>query len=102
MGFFSSISGGNSGNSVEQKIKAGAVVVDVRSVDEYQDEHFPKSLNIPVNELSSRVGEIGPKDKPVVLYCASGSRSAMGTRILKSLGFTDVVNAGGLYDMPGF
>lgn len=96
MGFF----GG--GNSVEQKIKAGAVVVDVRSVDEYQDEHFPKSLNIPVNELSGRAGEIGPKDKPVVLYCASGSRSAMGTRILKSLGFTDVVNAGGLYDMPGF
>lgn len=96
MGFFSS------GNSVEQKIKAGAIVVDVRSVDEYQDEHFPKSLNIPVNELSSRAGEIGPKDKPVVLYCASGSRSAMGTRILKSLGFTDVVNAGGLYDMPGF
>lgn len=102
MGFFSSISGGNSGASVEQKIKAGAVVVDVRSVDEYQDEHFPKALNIPVNELSSRAGEIGSKDKAIVLYCASGSRSAMGARILKSLGFTDVVNAGGLYDMPGF
>jgi len=93
MGFF---------NSVEQKIKEGAVVVDVRTTDEYEDEHFPKAINIPVNELSSRVAEIGPKDKPVVLYCASGARSAMGARILKSLGFSDVVNAGGLYDMPGF
>ncbi len=93
MGFF---------NSVEQKIKAGAVVVDVRSQDEFADEHFPKALNIPVNELSARAGEIGPKDKPVVLYCASGARSAMGARILKSLGFADVVNAGGLSDMPGY
>jgi len=93
MGFF---------NSVEQKIKAGAVIVDVRSQDEFADEHFPKALNIPVNELAARAGEIGPKDKPVVLYCASGARSAMGARILKSLGFADVVNAGGLSDMPGF
>ncbi len=90
------------GNSVEQKIKAGAVVVDVRTVDEYSDEHFPKALNIPVNELQSRAGEIGAFDKPVVLYCASGARSAMGSRILKSLGYKDVTNAGGLYDMPGF
>ncbi len=90
------------GNSVEQKIKAGAVVVDVRTVDEYSDEHFPKALNIPVNELQSRAGEIGAFDKPVVLYCASGARSAMGSRILKSLGYKDVTNAGGLSDMPGF
>lgn len=90
------------GNSVEQKIKAGAVVVDVRTVDEYEDEHFPKALNIPVNELQTRTGEIGATDKPVVLYCASGARSAMGARILKSLGYKDVTNAGGLYDMPGF
>jgi phage shock protein E len=90
------------GNSVEQKIKAGAVVVDVRTVDEYEDEHFPKALNIPVNELQARVSEIGAVDKPVVLYCASGARSAMGSRILKSLGYKDVTNAGGLNDMPGF
>ena len=89
-------------NAVEQKIKDGAVVVDVRTVDEFMDEHFPKALNIPVNELSSRIGEIGPKNTAVVLYCASGARSAMGAKILKSLGFTDVINAGGLGDMPGF
>ena len=88
--------------SVEDKIKAGAVVVDVRSVDEFEDEHFPKALNIPVGELANRAAEIGPKDKTVVLYCASGARSAMGAKILKSLGYQDVTNAGGIGDMPGF
>ena len=89
-------------NIVEQKIASGAVVVDVRTRDEYEDEHFPKSINIPVNELTSRAKEIGDKEKSVLLYCASGARSAMGARILKMLGFKDVINAGGLYDMPGF
>jgi phage shock protein E len=89
-------------NIVEQKIKSGGVVVDVRTQDEYEDEHFPGSINIPVNELVSRAKEIGDKEKSILLYCASGARSAMGARLLKSLGFKDVVNAGGLYDMPGY
>ncbi|MEN6477334.1 MAG: rhodanese-like domain-containing protein [Rectinema sp.] len=88
------------GNSIRQKLVAGAAVIDVRTRDEYLDEHFKGAKNIPVNELLARSGEIGPKDKPVVLYCASGARSAMGARLLKSEGFTDVTNAGGLYDMP--
>jgi phage shock protein E len=89
-------------NVVEQKIKDGAIVIDVRTEDEFVDEHFPRALNIPVNELPARLAEIGAKDRTVVLYCASGARSAMGAKILKSLGFTDVINAGGLSDMPGF
>ncbi|MCX7026215.1 MAG: rhodanese-like domain-containing protein [Spirochaetes bacterium] len=89
-------------NSVENKIKAGVLVIDVRSADEYSDEHFPKAINVPVGELQARFGELGPKDGAIVLYCASGARSAMGARILKSLGFTNVTNAGGLSDMPGF
>lgn len=90
------------GNSVETKIKAGALVVDVRTEDEFADEHFPKAVNIPVGDLQARVGELGAKDRAIVLYCASGARSAMGTRMLKAMGFSDVTNAGGLYDMPGY
>ena len=44
--------------------------------------------------------ELEPKDKPIVLYCASGARSGQGARLLKQAGFTDVINAGGLDDMP--
>lgn len=88
------------GNSVHEKIKAGAAIIDVRTRDEFMDEHYEGAKNIPVNQLQERMNEIGPKDKPVVLYCASGARSALAARILKASGFADVMNAGGLEDMP--
>lgn len=90
------------GNIVEEKIKAGALVVDVRTEDEFIDEAFPGAINIPVGALQTRMKELEPKDRPIVLYCASGARSALAARILKAAGWTDVTNAGGLWDMPGF
>ena len=84
---------------IKEKIQAGATVVDVRTPDEFRDGAYRGALNIPLGELTRRLGEI-PKDKAVVLYCASGARSAKATRMLKEAGFTDVVNAGGLGDMP--
>ncbi len=87
-------------NLVTQKIKAGARVVDVRTVDEFMDGAYPGAVNIPVGDLMARMGSLEPKDKPVVVYCASGSRSALAAKLLKASGWTDVVNAGGLDDMP--
>jgi phage shock protein E len=87
---------------LEDKIKAGALVVDVRTEEEYADEHFGNALNIPVDQVQARVAEFGDKSKPVIVYCASGARSAYAARLLKSLGYSDVTNAGGLGDMPGF
>jgi phage shock protein E len=88
------------GNTVKEKIAAGARVVDVRSVAEFKDGAYKGAINIPLAFLQARMNELEPKDKPIVLYCASGARSGQGARILKSAGFTDVVNAGGLDDMP--
>lgn len=87
-------------NEVLRRIQAGAAIIDVRTADEFEDEHYPKARNIPVNEIPSRLDEIGAKDKPVIVYCASGARSAMAARLLKANGFADVINAGGLDDMP--
>ena len=87
-------------NPVLAKIQAGAAIIDVRSPDEFADGAYPKAKNIHVNSLPNRVSEVGPKDKPVVVYCASGGRSAVAAQILKANGFTDVTNAGGLEDMP--
>ena len=89
-------------NPIEELINNGAVVVDVRTEEEFGEEHYPNAICVPVNEIMQRADEIGQKDKPVVLYCASGARSAYAERILKSLGFAKVVNAGGLYDMPNY
>ena len=84
---------------VMDRIKAGAKIVDVRTPDEFRDGAYPGAVNIPVQSLGARMGEI-PKDKPVVVYCASGGRSATAARMLLQAGYTDVVNAGGLGDMP--
>jgi phage shock protein E len=87
-------------NPILTKIQAGAAIIDVRSPDEFSEGAYPGAKNIPVNSLPNRLAEVGPKDKPVVVYCASGGRSAVAQQILKATGFTDVTNAGGLEDMP--
>jgi rhodanese-related sulfurtransferase len=84
---------------VKGKLVAGAVVVDVRTPEEFRGGAYPGATNIPVQELGQRLGEL-PRDRPVVLYCRSGQRSAAAAQLLRQAGFTDVVNAGGLGDMP--
>jgi phage shock protein E len=86
--------------SLLDKIKAGAKIVDVRTPGEFADGAYPGAVNIPLNILGAKLDELGPKDKPIILYCASGARSAQAARMLKQAGYVDVVNAGGLDDMP--
>ena len=83
------------------KIQSGAKIVDVRTPEEFNEEAYPNAINIPVDEVQSRLNEFGEKTKPILVYCASGARSAYAARLLKNAGYTDVINAGGLYDMPG-
>ncbi len=71
----------------------GALFVDVRSVAEFASGSAPGSINIPLPDLASRLTEL-PKDRDVVLCCASGSRSGMAKMMLRSKGFTKVHNAG--------
>jgi phage shock protein E len=89
-------------SSLENKINAGAKIVDVRTTEEFEEEHFPNALNIPVAQIQQRLTEFGEKNIPLVLYCASGARSAYAAKILRSAGYVDVINAGGLNDMPGY
>ncbi len=87
-------------STIKDKIAAGARIVDVRSPGEFKDGAYPGAINIPLPLLPLRMKELEPRDTPIVLYCASGARSGQGMRFLKQNGFTDVVNAGGLDDMP--
>ena len=88
------------GNIVKEKIAAGARIIDVRSPAEFKDGAYKGAINMPLSALLARMNELEPRDKPIVLYCASGARSGQGARLLKHAGFTDVINAGGLDDMP--
>jgi rhodanese-related sulfurtransferase len=73
--------------------KAGAVLVDVRSPEEFAGANAPGTINIPLPLLASRLGEIS-RTSPVVLACASGTRSAMAKRLLLKKGYPQVYNIG--------
>lgn len=75
-------------------MKKGAVILDVRTKNEYASGHIKGSVNIPVDTLKNSLGKL-KKDKPVITCCASGMRSASAKSILESNGFTEVYNGGG-------
>ncbi|MEI7012164.1 rhodanese-like domain-containing protein [Leptospira licerasiae] len=72
----------------------GALVVDVRTPEEYEKRHFPGAVNIPVDSLPMRVDELGPKDKQIILYCQSGGRSLRAKTFLEEEGFSKIRDAG--------
>ena len=77
-------------------IRAGALLVDVRTPAEYAQGHLENALLIPHDQIAARAAELGDdKARPIVLYCRSGNRSSQAKKALEGLGFTDVRNAGG-------
>ena len=84
------------GKSVDYSalVRAGAVIIDVRSPGEFAGGHIKGSKNIPLQELPKKLNSL-PKDKVIITCCASGMRSASAKNTLKSNGFKEVHNGGG-------
>ena len=85
-------------------IASGAVVLDVRTAEEFGETHLPQAINIPVQELAQRLVDVdklagGDKTKQIVVYCASGARAAKAKAHLEQAGYTQVVNGGGFDDV---
>lgn len=86
-----------------QRIKANhaGLILDVRSKGEYASGHIPGAINIPHDQLGSRLAEIGSyKDKDIVLYCASGGRVGSAAKTLQPAGFSKLLHLDG--DMNGW
>jgi phage shock protein E len=82
------------------EIERGAVVIDVRTPEEFREGHWEGAKNIPHTEIEQRAGEVGAeKDRSIVVYCKSGRRSEMAQGVLTQLGYKNVVNGGGLSDL---
>jgi phage shock protein E len=87
-------------NTIKELVKnPSTVIVDVRSPWEFDMEHVPGALNIPLEEVPQKVDEFRAFHKPLVLYCRSGNRSGMAVSILKQNGLSEVYNGGGLDDI---
>jgi phage shock protein E len=81
-------------------VASGALLIDVRTPIEYSEGHIPGALNIPVQELTARLAELGDKQREIVLYCRSGARSGHAASQLRSQGFQRVHNLGAMSNWP--
>ncbi len=70
------------------------LVLDVRSTEEFAQGHVPGAVNIPHDQVASRLAEV-PKDKDVVLYCRSGRRTALAAEVLSANGYTRLLHLEG-------
>lgn len=68
-------------------VEQGALLLDVRTPAEFREGHVPRAVNIPVQELPARLAEVGPRHRPVVVYCRSGGRSASAAQLLTAAGY---------------
>ena len=97
VGYFLFMKGGDTtSEQAHALVRAGARLVDVRTPGEFAAGHLPGAINIPVQELDRRLGELEPKEPAVVLYCRSGHRSGNAARTLKSAGFAAVHDLGAM------
>lgn len=85
---------------VQAALDEGAMVVDVRTPEEFAAGHYPGARNIPLDEIVARRDEVGKPSEVVVLYCASGNRSGQAVALLRRYGFVNLINGGGLHHMP--
>lgn len=76
-----------------------ATLVDVRTPQEFSEEHVEGAINIPLNEVPQRVDEFKEMPKPIIAYCRSGNRSGQAVSFLKQAGIDEISNGGGLTDM---
>ena len=85
---------------VKNKLSQGAILIDVRSNQEYREGHLQGAINIPDFEIANRIQrEVPKKNQLIVLYCQYGGRSKSASIIMKKLGYTNVYNLYGGLDM---
>tara|TARA_R100001369_G_scaffold88037_1_gene124035 strand:- start:326 stop:631 length:306 start_codon:yes stop_codon:yes gene_type:complete len=99
MGFLDFIFGAKK-RQVEDYIENGAIILDVRTQREWDNGHIEDAVHIPLSELNNRVSEVKIINKPLVVCCASGARSAKASKFL-NLKNIDAINGGGWVKLRG-
>jgi phage shock protein E len=79
----------------------GAVLLDVRSPQEYAGGHIPDSKNVPLQSIANAGSVVKDKNTPLFVYCYSGARSAQAVSALKQMGYANVTNIGGIASYSG-
>ncbi len=85
----------------EYKNTVGALLLDVRTPQEYSQGHIPESKNIPLQTLDKIKDIVENKDTELFVYCHSGARSRQAAAVLGQMGYTKVSNIGGISSYCG-
>ena len=87
-------------NELKNKLLKGAILIDVRSNQEYREGHIKGAINIPEFEIKNKIlKEIPKKNQLIVLYCQYGGRSRNAMQLMKKMGYTNMYNLYGGLDM---
>ena len=82
--------------------ESGYIILDVRTAEEYHEKHIPDAINIPNETISSNeIEKLPDKDQLIMVYCRSGNRSKQASGKLAELGYTNIVEIGGINDWTG-
>ena len=78
------------------------IILDVRTPEEFSDKHIPGAINVPNETIGTEgIPELPDKDQLILVYCRSGNRSKQAADKLAALGYTNIVEFGGINDWPG-
>ena len=82
--------------------ETGYIILDVRTPEEFSEKHIPGAINVP-NEMigTEEIPDLPNKDQLILVYCRSGNRSKQASEKLAVLGYTNIVEFGGINDWPG-
>ena len=78
------------------------IILDVRTPEEFSEKHIPGAINVANETIGSeKIPELPDKDQLILVYCRSGNRSKQAAEKLVALGYTNIVEFGGINDWPG-
>lgn len=78
------------------------IILDVRTAQEYSEKHIPGAINIANESIGTEdISELPDKDQLILVYCRSGNRSKQASEKLVELGYTNIIEIGGINSWPG-
>ena len=81
---------------------SGYIILDVRTPEEFAEKHIPNAINIPNETIgTAEIPELPDKDQLILVYCRSGNRSKQASQKLADMGYTNIVEFGGINNWPG-
>jgi len=82
--------------------ESGYIILDVRTPEEFKAMHIPNAINVPNETIGKdEISQLHDKDQLILVYCRSGNRSKQASEKLVALGYTNIVEFGGINDWPG-